>query len=401
MPIEDFGLSPEEQLRLHDLTEQAVSENIRQDPFGEPPTPDVDVPESPWTPVDTAPELSDSVLDEASTGFDNTVVEEEDTPQQEEEIEEEQQQNTPSQFDGVDFNTSTSNTGASVDVEGLNHELDEALEALESIQSGVSQEVLESTTAQAPGEESIITPNEQGVFTEDNTARFSSAVWYENIRSKTIILAGVGGIGSWTALLLGKLQPLSMFIYDNDAVEQVNMAGQLYSTDDIGKSKVDALSNTIKKYAAYNSVFAVNGRYDMSCEASDIMICGFDNMRARAMFFDKWKHHVALKPDDERSHCLFIDGRLAAEELQVFCITGDNEFAIRNYESNYLFSDSEAEATVCSYKQTAFVANMIASIMVNLLVNFAANECNPPMPRSLPFKTVYNAEMMFFNTEEE
>lgn len=397
MPIEDFGLSPEEQLRLHDLTEQAVSENIRQDPFGEPPTPDVDVPESPWTPVDTAPELSDSVLDEASTGFDNTV-EEEDTPQQEEEIEEEQQQNTPSQFDSVDFNVSTSNAGASVDVEELNHELDGALE---STQSGVSQEVLENTTAQAPGEESIITPNEQGVFTEDNTARFSSAVWYENIRSKTIILAGVGGIGSWTALLLGKLQPLSMFIYDNDAVEQVNMAGQLYSTDDIGKSKVDALSNTIKKYAAYNSVFAVNGRYDMSCEASDIMICGFDNMRARAMFFDKWKHHVALKPDDERSHCLFIDGRLAAEELQVFCITGDNEFAIRNYESNYLFSDSEAEATVCSYKQTAFVANMIAGIMVNLLVNFAANECNPPMPRSLPFKTVYNAEMMFFNTEEE
>ena len=69
------------------------------------------------------------------------------------------------------------------------------------------------------------------------------------------------------------------------------------------------------------------------------------------------------------------------------------------YENNYLFNDSEAEETVCSYKQTTFCANMIASVIVNLFVNFVANECNPLIPRDLPFLTRYDASTMFFKTE--
>jgi hypothetical protein len=64
-----------------------------------------------------------------------------------------------------------------------------------------------------------------------------------------------------------------------------------------------------------------------------------------------------------------------------------------------LFDDSEAEETICSYKQTSFCANMIASVMVNCFVNFIANQCNPLIPRDVPFFTEYDASMMFFKTE--
>lgn len=193
------------------------------------------------------------------------------------------------------------------------------------------------------------------------------------------------------------MKPTSIFIYDDDVVETVNMSGQLYSQSDLGKFKVVALAEMVKNYADYNSIFAINEKFTENSEASDIMICGFDNMKARDLFFHKWIDHVQTKPKSQRKNCLFIDGRLAAEEFQILCIKGDDEYNISRYSREFLFSDKEADETVCSYKQTTFCANMIASYMVNLFVNFCANEVGAY--RDLPFLTTYNAEIMYFKTE--
>ena len=101
----------------------------------------------------------------------------------------------------------------------------------------------------------------------------------------------------------------------------------------------------------------------------------------------------------EKANCLYIDGRLAAEEFQVFCIKGTDDYLMKKYEENWLFDDREAEETLCSYKQTSFCANMIASVMINLFVNFIANKCNPIIERELPFYTNYDAERMYLKTE--
>ena len=244
-----------------------------------------------------------------------------------------------------------------------------------------------------------IPSNSATLLVDEATSRFSSAIWYENIQKKTVILAGVGGIGSHLGFLLARMKPASMFIYDDDIVEAVNMSGQLYGQSDLGRLKVSALAEMIRNYAGYSSVFAISERFTNESEASDIMICGFDNMAARKLFFNKWLSHVQSKSEEERKNCLFIDGRLAAEEFQVLCIKGDDEYNINRYSNEYLFSDAEADETICSYKQTTFCANMIASYMVNLFVNFCANQLNPLIDRDLPFLTTYNAETMYLKTE--
>lgn len=241
--------------------------------------------------------------------------------------------------------------------------------------------------------------NSATLLVDEATSRFSSAIWYENIQNKTITLAGVGGIGSYVGFLLARMKPLSMFIYDDDVVEAVNMSGQLYGQSDLGISKVTALTTMVRNYANYSSMFALQERFTRESEASDIMICGFDNMEARKLYYDKWKNHMLNKPEKERGNCLFIDGRLAAEEFQVLCIKGGEYYNLERYENEFMFSDAEADETVCSYKQTTFCANMIASCMVNLFVNFCANQCNPIIDRDLPFLTTYNAETMYFKTE--
>lgn len=241
--------------------------------------------------------------------------------------------------------------------------------------------------------------NSRSLAVDETTTRFSGAIWYEQLQTKSIILAGVGGIGSYIGFLLARMKPARLVIFDNDIVEAVNMSGQLYGRSDIGHSKVDALANMVANYADYHSTIAMNGLYNENSAVEDIMICGFDNMAARKLVFRKWYNHVMSKPEEERSKCLLIDGRLAAEELQVLAVQGNDTRAIGQYQRDWLFNDSQADATVCSYKQTTFMANMIASLMVNIFVNFVANECNPIMPRDVPFYTSFAADTMYFKVE--
>lgn len=233
---------------------------------------------------------------------------------------------------------------------------------------------------------------------DDTTARFSSALWFEEIQNKTILLAGLGGIGSYVAFLLSRMHPYGIFMYDDDVVETVNLAGQLYGDSDIGRYKVDAMAYKMSEFSNYSSCYSIREKYSTDSQSADIMICGFDNMEARNIFFNNWIKHVESKPEEEQKSCFFIDGRLAAEEFQVFSIRGDDTFNTVKYAKEYLFSDAEADETQCSYKQTTYMANMIGSVIVNLFTNFVANSIEDNI-RDLPFLTTYDGSTMTFKTQ--
>lgn len=234
------------------------------------------------------------------------------------------------------------------------------------------------------------------VVSRDETARFSSADWFQKAQEFQITLAGLGGVGSWPALLLARLKPQCISLYDPDRVELVNLAGQLYGVGDVGEYKTSAVIDYMRNNANYYGYIERASQFTDSCYGDDVMICGFDNMEARRTFFNKWKSrrgHRAL------SEMLFIDGRLTATEFQVFCMTGEDTALLQRYETEFLFADSEASQELCSFKQTAYLANMIAGVIVNLYINFCANLCGSPFKKALPFITKYNTDMMMFNTE--
>lgn len=229
------------------------------------------------------------------------------------------------------------------------------------------------------------------------TARFSSASWFEKVQEQTVIVGGQGGISSWLTLLLSRMRPAAIYTFDMDTVEEVNLAGQLYAMEHIGTSKCDSVIDTVKRYSNYGSIFGINEAYTRDSMATKIMMCGFDNMVARETFYANWRVFVENLREEERKECLFIDGRLNAETLQILCITGDAAWDMQTYERQYLFSDSEALSNVCSFKQTAFTANIIAGLMSNLFVNFCANLVGGC--RTIPFFTSYEADMMYLRQE--
>lgn len=278
----------------------------------------------------------------------------------------------------------------------------------ESLLGDIDESELTSPTEPTPSTpptestESTSTPlplNSPSLLVDEATTRFSGASWFDEIQKSRVIIAGIGGIGSNVAFQLARMAPANITLYDEDIVERVNMAGQLYSTNDIGQRKVDAIASMISAYTLAKQVNAVPSKFTDSTEAGDVMICGFDNMAARKTFYNSWKRHVQTLTPDSRTKCLFLDGRLSIDTLQIFCIQGDDKASMDRYETEFLFSDFQAEHTVCSMKQTTYLACMIGSLMVNLFTNFIANSLNPIIPYDLPFFTEYDSPNMLFKTQ--
>lgn len=222
--------------------------------------------------------------------------------------------------------------------------------------------------------------------------RFKDAPWFSLIRKYTVFMGGMGGINSHVLYNLARMHPLYIEARDPDTVESVNLAGQMFGEGDIGNSKTIAAKNITKYFSPTASIIARQlSISENSSAAFNIFISGFDNMTARRNMYNIWKRTIEAQ--------LFIDGRLNAEEFQVFCFTKKDILLQERYEKEYLFSDAEADATVCSYKQTTYAASMIGAVIANLVANFCTNAGDPFIERNLPFMISYDASMMMFKTE--
>lgn len=285
-------------------------------------------------------------------------------------------------------------------LEAEEHEEPSAEEEQSREEESVEEENNDSTEEQSEDAEDTFIPlNSPTLLIDESTTRFSGAGWYSEIQKQKIIIAGIGGIGSNLVYQIARMVPSSITIYDDDNVEMVNMAGQLFSFYDLGKSKVDAMAEMITNYTSMRQVNAIKARFTDETEPGDIMLCGFDSINARKVFFNSWVNHIKDKSEAEKSKCLFMDGRLSMDVLQILCIRGDDDYNIGRYKEEFLFSEAEAEPTVCSMKQTTYLACMIGSLMTNLFTNFVANLLDPIIPYDLPFFTEYDAQNMIFNTE--
>ena len=225
----------------------------------------------------------------------------------------------------------------------------------------------------------------------EELSRISSAPWFEAMKNVDVDIIGLGGIGSYVCFVLSRLGVKSMNIFDGDVIEKVNMTGQLFPMSSIGSTKSKTMGDFVKQY----SNFSVNSyghflfdEYPMK----KIVICAVDSMEVRKNAFNTWKK-FNLTPEgtliDKNS--IFIDGRLAAESLQILAV--DSVEDITMYEKDYLFDDSEADEVICSYKQTTYSAMLIGGLIGNIVVNFVYNNTIGKF-RTLPFYTSYECETM-------
>lgn len=70
---------------------------------------------------------------------------------------------------------------------------------------------------------------------------------FEEFAQKTILIVGVGGVGSVLAEMLVRCGIGKLILYDYDKVELANMNRMFFTPDQVGLSKVEAAKDTLLK----------------------------------------------------------------------------------------------------------------------------------------------------------
>ena len=217
---------------------------------------------------------------------------------------------------------------------------------------------------------------------EIHSSRFKDALWFPK-EEEYVLVGGAGGIGSWLTLLLARAGFYPM-VFDFDILEEHNLAGQLYSKEDAQAHtpKVVALKNLCNSFAD-TIIDAFEEKITRETMSHYFVFSAFDNMQARKDLFEAWSEFVDNYEGDLEP--ILIDGRLTAEQMQIFCVRPED----RDKYRVHLFDDSEVEDAPCTLKQTSHAAAMIGSHMVGFFTNHYTNNMEGDRVRSVPFLWEY------------
>ena len=218
---------------------------------------------------------------------------------------------------------------------------------------------------------------------ERENLRFQGLDWYSQDNAPVVVVGGAGGIGSWLSFFLVRAN-FNVTLADFDTVEEHNIGGQLFKRSQIGRYKAEAVGRNVSEFSA-NTINAQIVKITEETATHEFMFSAFDNMDARRAMFKVWKRSW-----NSMNRPIFIDGRLNAEQFQIFCVTPENADV---YERIHLFNDSEVEDAPCSAQQTTHTAAMIAGHMVGLFTNHITNINLREEVREIPFMYEYFTPM--------
>jgi sulfur carrier protein ThiS adenylyltransferase len=111
---------------------------------------------------------------------------------------------------------------------------------------------------------------------------------HEKVKKAVIGIAGLGGLGSSVAVSLARLGIGEIVLADHDVVEPSNLNRQQYFTDQIGMSKVEALTLNLKRINPYVRLsgheVCLNGENIPEIfSRTSVIVEAFDSPEAKAM----------------------------------------------------------------------------------------------------------------------
>ena len=218
---------------------------------------------------------------------------------------------------------------------------------------------------------------------ERENLRFQGLDWYSQDNAPVVVVGGAGGIGSWLSFFLARAN-FNVILSDFDTVEEHNIGGQLFKRNQIGRYKAEAVGRNVSEFST-NTISIQIVKITEETATHEFMFSAFDNMDARRAMFKVW-----TRSWNSMNRPIFIDGRLNAEQFQIFCVTPENA---DEYERIHLFNDSEVEDAPCSAQQTTHTAAMIAGHMVGFFTNHITNINLRDEVREIPFMYEYFTPM--------
>jgi molybdopterin/thiamine biosynthesis adenylyltransferase len=172
------------------------------------------------------------------------------------------------------------------------------------------------------------------------------------LKDRCVTVIGVGGIGSFSALCLGKMGVDRMELYDEDGVSPENLPNQFFRTDDVKEFKVNALRQILNEFTD-TGVYAVNQKY-IKQRLSETVIVATDSMPSRRLVWEQFLKQKQAK--------FLIEARMGAELGMVFTLRKDSKPWKKDcaYYESRLYSEKTVKPLPCTAKSIIYNVLTIA-----------------------------------------
>lgn len=180
-----------------------------------------------------------------------------------------------------------------------------------------------------------------------------------------VTIIGLGAIGSNTARVLSQLGCTTFRFFDGDVVGLENLGVQFYREADVGRIKVDACREVLESFLPGLEIAAYPFAYEGG-PLDGVVVAGVDSMHARSTIW-------AGVREAESAVSLFLDGRTAGEELNVYTVRPWSRGDVRSYEES-LVPDECAAVLPCTAQGAPHAQAVIAGIIGTQLVRWVRGE---------------------------
>ena len=179
-----------------------------------------------------------------------------------------------------------------------------------------------------------------------------------------LIIIGAGSTGSFLSLTLAKMGLNNIKVIDFDKVEKKNIPNQFFRNKDIGKYKVDALSEIIKEFTGTEIQIEnvkIEKDYNFDFDLNTIFIFCLDNMEGRSLIYEKIKD-FPIK---------LIDTRFGSEGFSVQVVDLGEDSDKEKYEKSL---DLTPLNTPCGEKGVIYSILSLASEVCNIVKKIDSDE---------------------------
>ena len=203
---------------------------------------------------------------------------------------------------------------------------------------------------------------------DERFLRNAAIIDQDRLNAHPIAIVGVGAIGSHLAEMLAKLGITHLMLIDPDEVDTVNLGVQGFYESEVGQTKVAAVKTRLTAIRHNIQVATWNEEYrSEQIEPGSAIFSCVDSMKVRRQIFRHWREH---------DWPIFLDGRMAAESLRVFCIDRSRQ-AMELYRAS-LFPSHEAHRVSCTARATIYCATMAAAVLCAQFKKWAMNQMPEP-----------------------
>lgn len=182
--------------------------------------------------------------------------------------------------------------------------------------------------------------------------------------NKEIHIIGCGAIGSYVALQLAKLGCTDLNLWDFDTVEPHNITNQVYTKEDVAKTKLQALNQHLKNNNP-DITIKLRGMYTCTVPLRGYVFCCVDNIETRKNIYMFNEYNPMIE--------LLIDGRIGLEQGQVYTTKWQDHEQVENliqlsdFKHDEVKNKTSACGTTLSVSPTVLIT---VSNMISCFINY-------------------------------